>query len=88
MGIILPESLFGNPTYGYVVEYLKQHVKFLGLVSLPEELFQPYTHNKTCAVFLERKPSDKISDTEDYPIMCRISSLGTKLWKLRNRYYF
>jgi type I restriction enzyme M protein len=54
LGIILPESLFGNPTYGYIIEYLKRHVKFLGLVSLPEELFQPYTHNKTCAVFLEK----------------------------------
>ena len=65
MGIILPESLFGNPTYGYVVEYLKQHAKFLGLVSLPEELFQPYTHNKTCAVFLERKAPNSTADTDD-----------------------
>jgi type I restriction enzyme M protein len=40
LGIILPESLFGNPTYGYIIEYLKRHVKFLGLISLPEELFQ------------------------------------------------
>lgn len=54
LGIILPESIFGNPTHGYIVSYLLTRGRILGIVSMPEDLFQPYTHNKTCVVFLER----------------------------------
>ena len=54
LGIILPESIFGNPSHGYIVEYLRQRTKILGLVSMPEELFQPYTHAKTCVLFVQK----------------------------------
>jgi len=62
MGVIIPESLLGNPTYGYIPTYLKKAAKILGVVSMPEELFQPYTHNKTCLLFLQK------TTEEDYPI--------------------
>jgi type I restriction enzyme M protein len=67
MGIILPESLFGNPTYGYIPTYLLRKAKLIAIVSMPEELFQPYTHNKTCVAFLE-----KIMAETDYPIFMGI----------------
>jgi type I restriction enzyme M protein len=54
LGIILPEGIFGNPSSGYIVEYIRQNAKFLGLVTFPDELFQPGTHSKTCALFLEK----------------------------------
>jgi type I restriction enzyme M protein len=80
MAIVLPESLFGNPSYGYVVEYLKQNSRFLGLVSMPEELFQPDTHAKACVAFVQKnKP------TQDYPIFmgvvkwCGHDSRGNKI---------
>jgi type I restriction enzyme M protein len=63
MGIILPESLFGNPSHEYIVQWLRGQAHFLGLVSMPEELFQPYTHAKTCVVFLEKTPP---AEDEDY----------------------
>ena len=62
LGIILPESLFGNPSHGYVVEYLKRHGEVMGLVSLPDELFQPYTHAKTCVLFFTKTDSPKQVD--------------------------
>lgn len=65
MGIILPESLLGNPSHEYIMQWLRSRVRLLGIVSMPEELFQPYTHAKTCVVFLEKKAVDGI---EDYPI--------------------
>ncbi len=61
LGIILPESIFGNPSHGYIIKYLRQHARILGLVSMPEELFQPNTHAKTCVLFAQKTdtlPSD------------------------------
>lgn len=55
LAIVLPESIFGMPVHGYVVQYLFERFSIRGFVSLPEEVFQPYTHAKTCVVFLQRK---------------------------------
>lgn len=64
MGIVLPESLFGMPSYGYVVKYLFDNFKLLAFISLPDEVFQPYTHAKTCVVILENtKPSTYLVGT-------------------------
>lgn len=54
LGIVLPESIFGNPSHGYIVNWLLEHATLEGIVSMPEDLFQPYTHAKTCVVFLRR----------------------------------
>jgi len=60
LAIVLPESIFGMPNYGYVVSYLFENFSLRAFVSLPEEVFQPYTHAKTCVVILEKKrPSAK-----------------------------
>lgn len=57
MGIVLPESVFGMPTYEYVVAYLRSRTKILGVVSMPEALFKTSgkggTHAKVCVLFLE-----------------------------------
>jgi len=67
MGIVLPEAVFGMPTYGYVVTFIRQKAKILGIVSMPEALFKTSgkggTHTKTCVLFLENTPT-----TEDYDI--------------------
>jgi len=67
MGIILPESLFGNPMHGYIMTYLREKAKLVALISMPEELFQPYTHNKTCVAIIE-----KTQPEEDYPIFMAV----------------
>ena len=54
LGIVLLESIFGMPKYRYVVDYINQHAKILAIVTLPEDLFQPFTHAKTCVVILEK----------------------------------
>ena len=58
LGIIAPESMFCNPSHRYIVQYIKSVARIKAVVSLPEELFQPYTHAKTCAVVIEKTPSD------------------------------
>jgi type I restriction enzyme M protein len=67
LGIVLPESIFGMPKYRYVVEFISRHADILAIAAMPEELFQPYTHAKTCLVFLRKRASDETPD--DYSIL-------------------
>jgi type I restriction enzyme M protein len=68
MGIVLPESIFGMPTYTYVVQYLRKRCTILGVASMPEDLFQPHTHAKTCVVFIRNVPPPP----EDYDIFMSV----------------
>lgn len=56
MAMVLPESIFGMPVYGYVTKWIYENFKIRAFVSLPEEVFQPSTHAKTCIVVLEKTP--------------------------------
>ena len=63
MCFISPESIFCNPSHKYIVQYIKEKAKVAAIISMPEELFQPYTHAKTCVVYLKKgksTPSDEI----------------------------
>lgn len=72
MGIVLLESIFGMPKYRPVVRFLTERTKLLAIVALPEDLFQPHTHAKTCVVVCE-----KIVPTEPYDIfMCDVKWCG------------
>ena len=68
LGIILPESLFGSSLHGYIMAWLRDNAKVIALVSMPEELFQPYTHNKTCVAIIEKTQTNK-----DDPIFMAIA---------------
>ena len=63
MAIVLPESIFGMPKYSYVVDFILERATIYGIVSMPEDLFQPFTHAKTCIIFLKKGPAK-----EDYGI--------------------
>ena len=54
LGIVLLESIFGMPKYRYVVDYIERRTKLLAIVTLPENLFQPYTHAKCCVILCEK----------------------------------
>ena len=61
LGIVLPEGIFGNPSDRYIWEYLKSNGQILGIISLDQNTFQPYTCNKTSILFytkLKNVPSD------------------------------
>ena len=69
LGIVLPESVFGMPTYEYVVTFLRERTIILGIVSMPEALFKTSgkggTHAKVCVVFVEKRTP---KEREDYDI--------------------
>jgi type I restriction enzyme M protein len=58
LGIVLPESILGNPSYEYVVTFLLSRARIFGAVTLPEALFKTSgkggTHTKGCVLFLEK----------------------------------
>ncbi|MFW9937007.1 MAG: N-6 DNA methylase [Candidatus Thorarchaeota archaeon] len=61
LGIVLPDGIFGNPTDRYIWEFLERKGKILGIVSLDQNTFQPYTCNKTSILFFQKLneiPSD------------------------------
>jgi type I restriction enzyme M protein len=63
MGILIPESVLGMPTYTHIVQFLRERVRIVGVVSMPEELFQPHTHAKTAVLFVKNvlpSPQDQI----------------------------
>lgn len=69
LGIVLPEAVFGMPTYEYVVTWLGRRAKIRGVVSMPEALFKTSgkggTHAKVCVLFVENV---RIKKNEDYQI--------------------
>jgi type I restriction enzyme M protein len=68
MGIVLPESILGNPSYEYLVSFLQRHTIIRGVVTMPEPLFKTSgkggTHTKVAVLFLEKKAGEK----SDYDI--------------------
>ena len=62
MGIVLPESIMGMPTYSHVVQWLRGRCQIVGVVSMPEDLFQPHTHAKTCVLFVKNCPPSADAD--------------------------
>lgn len=74
MGIIVPESMFSNPSHRYIVQYLESVSRIRAVVSMPEELFQPYTHAKTAVVILEKHPTKNL-EPHDHEIF-----MGRALW--------
>jgi len=54
LGIVLPDGIFGNPSDRYIWEYISSVASITGIVSLPQETFQPSTHTKTSVLFLQK----------------------------------
>jgi type I restriction enzyme M protein len=68
LGIVLPESILGMPTHGYVIAWLRANAKIRAVISMPEELFKTSgkggTHAKVCVVLVENSPP---APDEDWP---------------------
>jgi type I restriction enzyme M protein len=56
MAIVFPETYLGMPSYRWIPYWLLENYRVRAVVAMPEELFQPYTHNKTCVLFVEKSP--------------------------------
>lgn len=63
IGIVAPESMFCNPSHKYIMNYVEKHARIDAIISMPENLFQPHTHAKTCVVTMTKFSS--LSETVD-----------------------
>lgn len=59
LGIVLPESILGNPSYSYVVQYMLDKATIHAIVTMPESLFKTSgkggTHTKVCVLILSKE---------------------------------
>ena len=66
LGIVLPESLFGNPSHGYIVQWLRANLRITAIVNMPEPLFKTSgkggTHTKVCVLIATRRDDGEASD--------------------------
>ncbi len=63
MGIVLPESILGNPSYEYLISFIQENTVVRGVVTMPEPLFKTSgkggTHTKVAVLFLEKRKAGK-----------------------------
>jgi len=69
MAIVLPDGVFGNPTDGWVRQYIQDRAEIMAIVDCPPETFMPHTHTKTSVLFLKKWKGTKQTN---YPIFCGI----------------
>ena len=65
MGIVLPDGVFGNETFGYIRNWLSKKGRIIGIVDIPVETFQPHTATKTSILFFQKLPEDRIPERYD-----------------------
>jgi len=61
LGIVIPESILGNPSYAHVVEFIRSNTVIHAVITMPEQLFKTSgkggTHTKVCVLLLEKRQS-------------------------------
>ena len=84
LGIVLPEGIFGNVTDRYIWEYLTSKGKILGIISLDQNTFQPYTCNKTSILFFQKLNNTPENYMIDFAIVEKVGhdKDGKVLYKL------
>lgn len=79
VGMVLPESLISSKSHGYVVQYLKKHLKLRAIIGMPESLFKlsgkTGTHTKTVLVIAD-KPKDVASLDASPVFMAEVKNVG------------
>ncbi len=69
LGIVLPESMVGNPSYRFVMRWLADRMKIRAVVALPEPLFKTSgkggTHTKVCAIVATKHGDDTTSPGDE-----------------------
>ena len=75
MAIVLPDGDLTNQNTEYIREFIKQKVRLLAVVSLPQETFIPHgTGVKASVLFLQKLPEEELEELkkQDYSVFMRI----------------
>lgn len=88
MAIVLPDGIFGNPTDGYIREWIKDKAEIMAVVDCAHTTFMPHTHTKTSVLFLKKW---KKSKNQNYPIImsvvekCGHDNRGNEIYQKENK---
>lgn len=64
LGIVLPDSILGNPNLGYMRSWLIANTHIIASVDLHADTFQPFTGVQTSILILQKKTKDEIAEVE------------------------
>ncbi len=71
LGIVLPDGIYGNDQLGYIREYLKKNTKFIAIIDVPSETFQPNTSTKTTILIAEKiKENESVQNHFIFMAIC------------------
>jgi len=72
LGIVLPDGILANPTYGYIRQSLLARSEIIGVVDVPADAFRPSTNTKTHLLFLKKtsKPRSDYKLFMSYALTC------------------
>ncbi|MBZ0218722.1 MAG: N-6 DNA methylase, partial [Fimbriimonadaceae bacterium] len=66
LGIVLPESILGNPSYEYIIRFLENAASLEAIITLPEALFKTSgkggTHCKVCVLIAHKSKNGAPSE--------------------------
>jgi type I restriction enzyme M protein len=97
LGIVLPEGIFGNPSNRYIWQFLNSQGRILGIASLNQNTFQPYTCNKTSILFFQKLENisedykidfaivDNVGHDKDGKVLYKLNKDGSKKLDDENR---
>lgn len=72
LGIVAPESMFCNPSHKYIMSFVEQYARIDAIISMPEDLFQPNTHAKTCLAVMTKYGANT-PKKKDYSIFMAVA---------------
>lgn len=72
LAIVLPDGIFGNPTAGWIRQYILSQSEIIAIIDCPQDTFMPHTHTKTSLLFL--KKTDKSMNNKIF--MARVKNCG------------
>lgn len=76
------KGIFGNPSDKCTREFVSKEATIIGVVSLPQETFQPSTHTKTSVLFLEKGKTQPNTLFMAIPVAAGHNKNGKETYKM------
>ena len=71
LAIVLPETLFHAPNYGYIRQFMMRGNNVKAIIDLPHNTFRPHNNAKTCLIILQ-----KAVPQQDHIVMAVAEEMG------------
>ena len=62
LAIVMPDSILGNPSLGYIRQWLLERTRIIASIDLHEDAFQPRNGTQTSVVILQKKAQEEINE--------------------------